>query len=273
MGKWKVLICDLDGTLLAPGGGVHLCERVADALIRLQQKGMIVVLASARIIHGVLPVAKQIQMDRYHGYIIAQNGTLGYDAANENVLFSHEIEKQDSLDLWTLAVRMGLDFGIAQPSYMVANEFSKGFFLDRHNCQVDYLLTNKPQLYVKDAIWKCSISQEKEKIDAVFDLFKKEAEVRFPYHIVRSTDTVVDIVKQGCTKENGLRELFALTGMTFQDAVAIGDGNSDAEMIRCSAYGVTLENGSESCKRYAQRIVSSYEQDGCMELFEELLKA
>ena len=75
----KTLICDLDGTLLAPSGGVLVSDRVRDALIALQEQGMTIVLASARIFQGVLPLARQLQMDRYHGYIIAQNGTLGYD--------------------------------------------------------------------------------------------------------------------------------------------------------------------------------------------------
>ena len=37
----KTLVCDLDGTLLAPGGGIHLSDAVADALISLQKKGLL----------------------------------------------------------------------------------------------------------------------------------------------------------------------------------------------------------------------------------------
>lgn len=268
----KTLICDLDGTLLSPSGGVEVSKRVADALIALQQQGITIILASARIFHGVLPLAKQIQLDRYHGYIIAQNGTLGYDVANKKTLFVHNISQEDSFDLWTMAVHAGLDFGIAQPAYMVASGFSEGFYLDRYNCQVDYLLTNKPKLYVKDKIWKCSASEKKEKIDQIFDDFKQRVESKYPYRVIRSTETFIDIIYQGCSKEQGLQELFKLINQNFECAAAIGDGNSDAEMIRRSAYGVTLENGSELCKKYAKRIVSSYEHEGCLELFQELMK-
>lgn len=268
----NTLICDLDGTLLAPSGGVHVSKRVEEALIALQEQGMTIVLASARIFQGVRPLAKQLQMERYHGYIIAQNGTMGYDVANDRTLFVHDIQIDDSMQLWKLATEKGLDFGVAQPAYMVASGFSEGFYLDRFNCQVDYLLTDQPQSYVKDVIWKCSASAQKETIDAVFDTFQQQVEATYPYHVIRSTETFVDVIHQGCSKENGLKELFALTNQNFEHAAAIGDGNSDAEMIRLSAYGVTLENGSERCKQYAKRIVPSYEQEGCLELFEELLK-
>lgn len=269
--KIKTLICDLDGTLLAPSGGVLVSERVQDALIALQERGMTIVLASARIFQGVLPLAKQLQMDRYHGYIIAQNGTMGYDVQRQQTLFLHAIEQEDSFALWKLALQAGLDFGIAQPSYMVASGYSEGFALDRFNCTVDYLLTDTPQRYVTKPIWKCSASKDKRTIDRVFDAFRSQVEDNYPYRVIRSTDTFVDVIHQGCDKANGLKELFAQTGDCFAQAAAIGDGDSDAQMIRESAYGVTLENGSELCKRYAKRIVPACAQEGCLELFAQLL--
>ncbi|MFR9254160.1 MAG: HAD hydrolase family protein [Merdibacter sp.] len=55
------MICDLDGTLLAPSGGVLISDRVRDALIALQEQGMTIVLASARIFQGVLPLARRLR--------------------------------------------------------------------------------------------------------------------------------------------------------------------------------------------------------------------
>ena len=227
----KVLVCDLDGTLLQPSGGTKVSERVAQALIELQQKGITLILNSARILHGILPLAQQVQMDRYGGYIIAQNGTMGYDVAAQKIMFSHTIDRDDSLQLWRETVRRGLDFGIAQPSYVVASGFSEGFVLDRDNCEVDYLLTDDPSRYVKEDIWKCAVSMNKQKLDQEYE------------------------------------ELFALTGLEFEQTAAIGDGDSDVEMIESSAYGVTLENGSKRCRQAADLIVPSYESEGCLQLF------
>lgn len=265
------LICDLDGTLLAPSGGTLVSRRVAEGLIALQERGITLVLASARIFQGVLPLAKQVKMDRYHGYIIAQNGTLGYDVASGKTLFLHAIKREDSFALWQLARSYHLDFGIAQPSYMVASGYGEGFALDRYNCGVDYLLCDTPQRYVKEEIWKCSACGEKALVDQVFDRFRSEVEQLYPYRVVRSTDTFIDVIDRDCDKAGAVRELFDQIGRTMENAAAIGDGNSDAGMIAQCGYGVTLENGSDLCKRYAKRIVSSYEQEGCMELIEELL--
>ena len=74
--KIKTLICDLDGTLMMPGGGIQVSENIADGLLRLQESGVMIILASARVFQGVIPVARQIGMDRLGGYVIAQKGTL-----------------------------------------------------------------------------------------------------------------------------------------------------------------------------------------------------
>ena len=49
----KMLVCDVDGTLLDPAG--HLSERTANAVATLLAAGVHVVLASGRILAGLTP--------------------------------------------------------------------------------------------------------------------------------------------------------------------------------------------------------------------------
>ena len=84
----RTLICDLDGTLMNPGGGIRVSERVCNGLRRLQELGVMIILASARVFQGVLPVALQIGMEEHGGYVIAQNGTLAYDVREKKTLFA-----------------------------------------------------------------------------------------------------------------------------------------------------------------------------------------
>ena len=49
----RTLICDLDGTLMNPGGGIRVSERVCSGLRRLQELGVMIILASARVFQGV----------------------------------------------------------------------------------------------------------------------------------------------------------------------------------------------------------------------------
>ena len=57
--RW-IVVCDLDGSLMPASSGLRVSKEVEDRLIRLQEKGHIVILNSARIFQGVYPLAKQI---------------------------------------------------------------------------------------------------------------------------------------------------------------------------------------------------------------------
>lgn len=269
--KIETIICDIDGTLMSPGGGAFVDDKIKKVMIDLQKSGKTIVLASARIFQGVLPLALQIGMDIYGGYILSSNGTYAYDVKQKKILFCHEIKKEDALCFWEMGLKEGVDFGIAQPNYMVESGFSIGFYLDHFNCDVDVMITSDPKKYVNDIISKCSLSQEKEILDKAYNSLKEKIEENYPYNVIRSNDTFVDIVKKGCGKLEGLKELFTYVHLDFKEAAAIGDGNSDASMLQACAFSATLENGSKACKEVADIITPSYKEDGCLVFFEKIM--
>lgn len=267
----RTLICDLDGTLMNPGGGIRVSERVCNGLRRLQELGVMIILASARAFQGVLPVALQIGMEEHGGYVIAQNGTLAYDVREKKTLFVHAMAREDGLRMWEEALRLNVDLAIAQPSGMVASGFREGFILDWKNCEVDYLFTFHPQRHIGDELWKCSVSADPAQLDAVFAQLASRIEAIGAYQVVRSTDTIIDITPQGCSKAAAVEAVLDMLGRSFDDAAAIGDGGSDVQLIRRSGLGVTLENGSAECRQAAQLIVPGCEQEGCMTLIDALI--
>lgn len=268
----KYLICDIDGTLMPPSSGNFVSQHVCDALLQLQKEGIRLILASARVIQGVLPLAKQLHMDIYGGYLLSSNGAHIYDAKNDQVIFTHSIAKKDALRFWQIGRTLQLDVGIAQPHHMIASGFSEGFFLDHQSCDVDYLITLHPQAHLQAPITKCTVSQSKEILDTTFAMLQQQIEQQTDCCIVRSTDTVIDVTRKNWGKAEGLHALANICDFSFAYSAAIGDGESDAVMIQKSAFGGTLENGCACCKQYADMITDSYDEEGCLQFFAELRK-
>ncbi len=266
----KTLVCDIDGTLMKSGGGLYVSSAICNQLIQLQQKGITLILASARIFQGVLPLAKQLQMDQYGGFIISSNGAYAYDVKQKESLFCKQIAIEDSLHFWKVAASMGLEVAIAQPSWMIASGYTRGFELDHFNCGIDYVITDTPEVYLKAVITKCAASQSKENIDRVYEAFKQTIETKMDCAVVRSTPLYIDLVRSGCDKVHALEELFAMEGLSFATCAAIGDGGSDAGMIDRAALGATLKNAHSSCLEAADIICDSVEQEGCRQFFTRL---
>lgn len=270
--KYKVLVCDLDGSLFVATKLPIVTKRTKELLIKLQQQGVTVVLNTARIIHGCYDLAKDLELDKYGGYLICCNGALVYDMKTDKQVFTTDVNREDAFKMWHHVVdEMHFDFAISQPDLMIATHDKHGFYTDRIACSIDYLNTFTPEKYVKDTIWKCAITMCKEEMDEKYEAVKKAMEEKFDYKFLRTAGEYIDISAKNCDKVHGLNQLFEHLNVSWEEACVLGDGTSDAEMIRLAGYGVTLENGCDLCKQNAKRILPDIKDEGCNVLFEELL--
>lgn len=266
----RAIVCDLDGSLMNPSSGIYVNKAVKEALIEVEKKNILVILNSARCFQGVYPLSKQIQMSNFGGYVISCNGAHCLDVKTKETLFEYVISNWDVSFIWQYAIVHDLGIGYSQPDFFVANKMTYGFELDMHNCDVDYILTNHMEKYLKNSVWKVSISDSKERIDSIYDSMKDHIESNCNVKVVHSTDTMIDIIHKDCEKLNSVDRLLKCLEISWDDVSSIGDGSSDAPVLEASSLGVTLENGCEACKRVANKIVSSCYEDGCIEWLKEL---
>lgn len=72
--KYQILVLDLDGTLT--NSRKEITPPTLKALIEIQEAGKKVVLASGRPTYGVVPLARQLHLERYGSlYPILQRST------------------------------------------------------------------------------------------------------------------------------------------------------------------------------------------------------
>lgn len=266
----QTIVCDLDGSLMNPSSGLYVSKSVQEALTHVQKEGISVILNSARIFQGVYPLSSQIEMSHFGGWIISCNGAHCYDVRNKKTLFEYTICFDDVIHIWNYASNLGFGVGFSQPEFFVSNVMTYGFELDMHNCDVDYLVTNHPEKYLKKSVWKMSISDTKERIDTYFNLLKEKIEAMCSVKVVHSTDTMIDIIHKDCEKLNSVNRLLNMYDISWKNVSAIGDGYSDAAVLEKSGLGVTLENGCDACKKVADKIVPSCYEEGCLEWLKEI---
>lgn len=96
----RLIVCDLDGSLMPPSSGLFVSKAVQEKLIALQKLGNMVILNSARVFQGVYPLAKQIGMDTFGGYLISSNGSHVYDMQTKKVMDQINMDKDQVLWLW-----------------------------------------------------------------------------------------------------------------------------------------------------------------------------
>ena len=87
--EYEILVLDLDGTLTNSEKKITPATR--DALIKIQENGKKVVLASGRPTYGVLPLAHELKLNEYGSYILSFNGARITDCHSHNLLFNKTV--------------------------------------------------------------------------------------------------------------------------------------------------------------------------------------
>lgn len=90
--KYKLLVLDVDGTLL--NDAKEISKRTLAALLKVQQMGVRIVLASGRPTYGLMPLAKSLELGNYGGYILSYNGCQIINAQNGEILFERRINPE-----------------------------------------------------------------------------------------------------------------------------------------------------------------------------------
>ena len=70
--KYKLIVLDLDGTLT--NSKKEITPRNRETLIRIQEQGIRLVLASGRPTYGIVPLANELRMNEFGGFILSYNG-------------------------------------------------------------------------------------------------------------------------------------------------------------------------------------------------------
>ena len=90
----KVIIMDIDGTLV--NDEKVITPLTKETLLKAQDKGVRLVLASGRPTSGLLKLAEELDMENHHGLFVCFNGSKVVDCQSHETLYNHAISVEDS---------------------------------------------------------------------------------------------------------------------------------------------------------------------------------
>lgn len=256
---YRIIALDLDGTLTNHDKVVT--PRTRQALLKAQDQGAIIVLASGRPTYGIVPVAECLELDKRGGYILSYNGGNIVNAQTGEKLFSQFLPDEVIPILYQYAK----DHRHALLGY-VGNE----------------IITEMPDdPYVKEEsrINKMNIRQVDDLTDALephptkllmtgdpSDMIKAENELveilKGKMDIFRSAPFFLELVPKGIDKAQSLQRLLRKINLTPADLMAFGDGYNDLSMLKLAGMGVAMANAAPEVRAEADCVTLSNEEDG-----------
>ena len=257
--KYKLLVLDIDGTLT--NSKKEITRHTKETLIKAQEAGLKVVLASGRPTYGVAPLANELELQKYEGYILAYNGGEIIDWKTRELMY----EKQLDSDLLPYLYRCAKenDFAIVtyENEYVLTEKPDDEYVLKE--ALLNVMKIKKVDNFleaVKHPITKCLIVGEPSRLA----LLEKEMyeKLKDRMGVFRSEPYFLELVPKGIDKAQSLSVLLEEIGMTKNEMIAIGDGFNDLSMIQYAGLGIAMENAQDVVKQAADFITLANEEDG-----------
>jgi len=256
---YRLLALDIDGTLV--NGRKEITAQTTKVLLRAQEQGLRIVIASGRPTEGISHLAEQLQLCKYGGFVMAFNGGVIVDCAEQAVIYErllntgvyrHLYERGNSGDFRILSY---VDGHIASED--IENEYVKhtakrnGMPLMKLESFLDVVTFPEP---------KCMIVGKPDKLEHL------EKELVSYYNgkvsIYRSEPFFLEILPPGVDKAKCLQSLALRLGIRREEVMACGDGFNDVGMIQYAGLGVAMANAQQVVKDKADFVTLSNEEDG-----------
>ncbi len=257
--KFKTIVLDLDGTLT--NSNKELSERNKNALIELQKQGVRVVLASGRPTYGIVPLAEELELSKFGGYILAYNGGVIIECDSNKEVYSQVLPMElipllhsESKDAQCVILSYDNQYIIAEDieqSYVLKEAFLNKMELRR--------VDNFTEAIAKP-VAKCLSVADPQRILILEERLKSLCGDKI--NIYRSEPYFLELVPQNIDKAYSLSRLLEHINQSREDIIAFGDGFNDLSMIEFAGVGVAMANAQEIVKQSADAVTLSNDEDG-----------
>lgn len=269
--KYKLLVLDVDGTLL--NDEREISKRTLAALLKIQQMGVRIVLASGRPTYGLMPLAKTLELGNYGGFVLSYNGCQIIKAQNGEILFERRINPEMLPYLEKKARKNGFAIFTYHDDTLITdspdNEYIKNEAL-LNNLKI--IKEDEFSTAIDFAPCKCMLVSDKEK--ALIGLEQHwEKRLAGTLDAFRSEPYFLEVVPCGVNKANTLGALLEHLGVTREEVIAVGDGVCDVTMLQLAGMGVAMGHSQDSVKVCADYVTASNEEDGVALAVEKLILA
>ncbi|MGM0216667.1 Cof-type HAD-IIB family hydrolase [Enterococcus sp. AZ109] len=260
MKEISLILTDIDGTLL---DSQHQVSEESQLLLAdLAEKGIPVILASARSPRGMLPIAELIQSKTplvcFNGALITQ-----YAQGEFKHLASLTLERLDTLLVYQLIASKFPDISInvySEDRWVV----EKKDFWVKQEAEITQIEpeTASLRVFLKEyhPIHKILCMGSPQEIAALETELERSSILSIDFQ--RSKDSYLEIVNNQVSKLSALKTLAEHYQVTIKNTLAIGDNYNDVPMIQHAGVGIAMGNAPLPVQQAADYVTKSNDENG-----------
>ena len=250
---------DIDGTLTNDEKVIP--AKTKEVLIKAQQQGAVLVLASGRTTSGLMALAEELDMKEHHGLLVSYNGSKVVDCETMEVLFDETMSVEEVKAVLHHLKKFDVQPMIDHDDYMFLNdaygymaqyEVRGGNFLA---CEIRDMET-----FIDFPVNKILICGQPEYLQAHSEEIKEPFEDTL--NGMFTAPFYFEFTAKGIDKAKAIKDVLESRGYQKEDMIAFGDSHNDISMLSYAGTSVAMGNAVEEVKELADMVTLSNNEDG-----------
>lgn len=250
-----IVFFDIDGTLL--NEQKVLPTSTKEAVFKLHEKGVQVVIATGRAPFMFEAVRKELQIESYIGF----NG--------QYAVFNQEVIYKQALDLKKIKQLEGIASSNEHPMVFLDHTMMKAN-IEHH----PYILESIGSLKIDHPEYDPGFYHDKEIFQALLfcdEMNEGDYKSQFnDLNFIRWHEKSLDVLPFGGSKAVGIKYMLEKAGFLKENVIAFGDGLNDIEMLSYAGTGIAMGNAKDEVKKSADFVTDSVDDDGIIKGLKKL---
>jgi Cof subfamily protein (haloacid dehalogenase superfamily) len=267
---YKLLVIDIDGTLIDRLGGIPAENSEALALAR--RAGLKVAISTGRSIVSSRRFIEELSLDCAHIFF---DGALVSRHDRDDEVYAQPIDPAVLQRMIEFAHRHDTDLELYS---------AKGYFCERETWSTrahrrffgaEPIIGELTGLTGNERIVKGALvvtsDEEKAKADRFSEHFSDS--ICFSYVTTPAFPdiTFINLLAPDTSKGRALEILSAHIGVSLSEVVAVGDGQNDISLLTTAGLGIAMGNADDELKEVADRITLDVDEHGLAAAIREIL--
>lgn len=263
---YKMLVLDLDDTLLTDDH--QISERNHQLLMKAQENGVKVVLASGRPTPAMMPFARELELERFGSYIISFNGAVITDMSSNQPIFERALTMEEVHSLHDFSLMHDVHIITYSGKGIISETESEYIDVETHLTGMAHHLVPCFKSEVQASAVKCILLDDPDRLKVVEQVLKAE---RKDLSVAISKPFFLEVMPQGIDKAASIAVLAQKLGIDQSQIIAVGNAGNDLSMVEYAGLGIWVDNVTPELRDRADYIVASNMNDGVAEVVERFL--
>lgn len=267
MNRIKLVVCDIDGTLVQKE--LHLFPETVKCIEKLRENGIEFTLATGRMPYRAQLFAEDAKL---RVPFVANNGSIL--CQDESFIFCKKVKAEIFRD-------------VLRPYMMSVPDLTVIFSYDdreRPVLQTDWIRARLHKykgydetLGDNDDTWQQEVHKlyviDDARTGVIGEIADKLRKINGGFSFFQYQQYSMEIVAEGCSKAEGLQRLFEYVNVKPEEVMAIGDHTNDMEIISMVGVGVAVGNAQPELKAIADIVTQGECHLGVEEAINNLISS